>query len=717
MTGITIAGAGSIIIDILYANDKSSRKKYYVGYSGGGAQWNVLANASVNGATTIAACVAGSDRFSREAISDLTETGVKIVYKDFPLKRRTRALHEILNLESIKFRVTDHSFEVRCPVCRSETYRSNAAIFKMSNVEPTKYQLMKGIENGLILHLDGLDKARLKLAKEMKEIGAVLSLDLGGSTGLLRMRQTSILEKLALFELIFINSKAVPELLRMVGASTEKDILKTLPSNLIVITDGEKGARLYSKSGDNIIEIVQSAVKQPKIVDTAGAGDALIGSFLSSFSKIEVSKFKELFGDRKKLDEILSTSQKWASYKCGFAGARGHMGTGERNGVKIGTMNAKDLSVTSEVEELKSINLGKLRCYACQSPLSVRDERELIDASAYQINVLRLPTKVQKSWESRNDSKWNSLQKLSGPGYVVGTGGSYVVANFVAQTIGSNLKIPVIPIRPFDYIRTAVPTRWVIFISESGNTSDIIGAMNYAIELGVESNLVITGHQNSSLVNMIRYGKDEALVTNSNGERGFLSVAGVIVPSFLVLSVFTNEIWRNEQGYIIFNKLFDRARGKVSELFSSIEHILPERVEGNAVSILGGGYAWSCMLNIESKMMESGKGSPEISEIKDHSHGRFVSSTGKDTIVIICGLPDDLPYRAFLKERLHRKSIVIELETEFEGPEGGMELLLQSEHLMRLISEREKVDLSKPKIPKKGLELYRYEDLRGYKTQ
>ena len=717
MTGIIIAGAGSIIIDIIYVNDKSRRKKYYVGYSGGGAQWNVLANASVNGATTIAACVAGSDKFSREAISDLTNTGVRIVYKDFPLRKRTRALHEILDLESIKFRVTDHIFEVRCPVCKSETYRSNAAIFKMSNVEPAKYQLLKGIENGLILHLDGMDKARLNLARELKESGAVLSLDLGGSTGLLRMRQTSILEKLSLFNLIFINSKAVPELLRMVGASTERDILKILPSNLIVITDGENGARLYSKSDENIIEISQPAFQQLRIVDTAGAGDALIGSILSSFSKVKRSELEELFGNQKKLDEILSTAQKWASHKCGFAGARGHIATGERNGVKIGTMNTKDLNVTSEIEELKSINVGKLKCYTCQSPLSFRDEGEVIDASAYQLNVLRLPSKVFKSWESRKDSPWELLKKLNGPGYVVGTGGSFVVANFVAQTIGYNLKIPAFPIRPFDYIRTAVPTGWVIFVSESGNTPDIAGAMKRAIELGVDSNLIITGHQNSNLANNVRYGKDDVLVTNSNGERGFLSVAGVIVPSFMVLSVFSSEIWKNEQGYNIFNKLFEIARGKVSESFSSIEHILPEKVEGNAVSILGGGYAWSSMLNIESKMMESGKGSPELSEIKDHSHGRFVSSTGKDSVVIICGMPDDLPYRAFLKERLHRKSIIIELTTEGDGPSGGLELLLQSEHLMRLISEREKVDLSKPKIPKKGLELYRYEDLRGYKTQ
>ena len=135
------------------------------------------------------------------------------------------------------------------------------------------------------------------------------------------------------------------------------------------------------------------------------------------------------------------------------------------------------------------------------------------------------------------------------------------------------------------------------------------------------------------------------------------------------------------------------------------------KISGRKSIILGGGFAWPAMLNIESKMVESNFGRPQISEIKDYSHGRFVSSMDQNVLAIVCGMPDDKEFRDFLIERLKDRNDVIEINSEEDGPIGSLELLLQSEHLMRCFTEKEYIDISKPKIPRKGLELYKYEKL------
>ena len=78
-------------------------------------------------------------------------------------------------------------------------------------------------------------------------------------------------------------------------------------------------------------------------------------------------------------------------------------------------------------------------------------------------------------------------------------------------------------------------------------------------------------------------------------------------------------------------------------------------------------------------------------------------------------MPDDKPYRDFMIGKFPRNVPICELVSDSTGPQGGIELLLMTEHLMKLISEREGIDISKPSIPRKGLELYTYSDILSFK--
>ena len=120
------------------------------------------------------------------------------------------------------------------------------------------------------------------------------------------------------------------------------------------------------------------------------------------------------------------------------------------------------------------------------------------------------------------------------------------------------------------------------------------------------------------------------------------------------------------------------------------------------------------MLDLESKIVESDFGRPLVSEIKDYSHGRFVSSVDKDVLAIVLGMPDDADYRKFLVGKLNRSNDVIEINSDETGPTGSLDLLLKVEHLKRSFAEKEIKDISKPKIPPEGLELYRYKEKPFY---
>jgi fructoselysine-6-P-deglycase FrlB-like protein len=366
------------------------------------------------------------------------------------------------------------------------------------------------------------------------------------------------------------------------------------------------------------------------------------------------------------------------------------------------------------IEDLRLKNEGLAKCCACNTPFLERSpldrSRISINALRFHGNVLSLPKSIERSWSHRNETPWRELLELSGPGYVIGTGGSFVVASFIAQLISKNKKNIVLPIKPFDFIRMGFNVPFAILISNSGKTPDIMSAFKQAQNMGIPKVLLISGNKQLESMDILRKDNDILLYTGANEDRGFLSVLGVIIPCFLSWAV-SEEIWFKDEGYRYFNDLYLKSEIKVNNNFSKYKRNVDFKISGRKSIILGGGFAWPAMLNIESKMVESNFGRPQISEIKDYSHGRFVSSMDQNVLAIVCGMPDDKEFRDFLIERLKDRNDVIEINSEEDGPIGSLELLLQSEHLMRCFTEKENIDISKPKIPRKGLELYKYEKL------
>ena len=537
----------------------------------------------------------------------------------------------------------------------------------------------------------------------------MITADLGRLISFYRMDERDLLENLRNIDVLFINSEFLSRLRGKIGITSEEDLLKHTDIKLLISLKGENGIHAWVNSEKEILAISQNAAEVDRLVDTAGAGDAFIGFLLSRIALKSIKDIKQELLTEGDIKEDLWKAQEWAARKCGFIGARGHL-----NEFKWSKGNLNEDFFNKKVEDLRLQNEGLSKCFVCGSKFG---KKSPIDRSKISINVLRfhgnvlsLPRSIERSWSHRNETPWKQMMELEGAGYIIGTGGSFVAASFIAQLISLKNKCPVMPMRPFDFIRMGFQAPFAVFISNSGKTPDIISAIKYAQNIEIPKIILISGNKQLQNLEILRNDKDILLYTGANEDRGFLSVLGVFSPCFLSWAV-SNQIWSNDNGYRYFNDMYSKAEVKVNNSFYRFKRKLDFKVSGRKSIILGGGFSWPAMINIESKMVESNFGRPQISEIKDYSHGRFVSSMDQNVLAIICGMPDDEEYRQFLIDRLKNKNDIIELITDKYGPLGSLELLLQAEHLMKCFAEKENIDISKPKVPRRGLELYRYKNL------
>jgi len=739
MDSIPIATVGSLVRDIIYIKNAGDSKVYLAGSRGGGSSWNALANAAVKGARTLALCVGGYDEASKLCIDDLQSAGVTIEKERLLRGKKTRTIHEMLIYNGVRQIEPKHECSSICPICFSETYNKGTAQLSQKLMMYFGPFLKNYAHEGIIVHIDSLNEYRLNAIKSLGIPNMLISIDLGRLTNLRRLIKEDTSKVLGNIDIIFVNSSVMPKLKILSGVSSEEDLLKRIDAKILVSLNGTKGIKAWIKSSEDIISFEQHALETEYIIDTVGAGDAFIGSFLSTIAKRPIRDLPAWLEGKKDIEETIYSSQQWAAEKCKFLGGRGHIKGPYKESIRW-DFGEEIFEALQPIEELKTQNEGLSRCRICGFDIKKRIELDESDQNSnrydactygakkiykrnldnsqvrlevliFPRNVLQLRNKIRYIWPHRHETPWGQIFDLSGTGYVIGSGGSYVVASYIAQLISYRKRAIAIPSRPFDFIRMGSSAAFSIFISSSGSTPDIMGAIRHAKNIGIPKLLLITGNKRSVSSEILGENNDVLLCTGANEERGFLSVIGVIAPCFFSWAAQSEKIWYDDDGYKYFNDLYLAAENRVNRIFSKYKRDNSRfKILGRRSIILGGGYAWPAMLDLESKMVESDLGRPIISEIKDYSHGRFVSSMNKDVLAIVFGMPDDVEYRRFLIEKLNRSNDIIEINSDELGPTGSLDLLLQVEHLMRSFAERETKEISKPKIPPNGLELYRYEE-------
>lgn len=79
-------------------------------------------------------------------------------------------------------------------------------------------------------------------------------------------------------------TKSIPEICRMIGKLPQPGNDK-FTGRIVAITDGSEPSSIYNPKTDTILEASVVKIRNNKIIDTTGCGDAFVGGFLAQYSR------------------------------------------------------------------------------------------------------------------------------------------------------------------------------------------------------------------------------------------------------------------------------------------------------------------------------------------------------------------------------------------------------------------------------------------------
>jgi len=302
----------------------------------------------------------------------------------------------------------------------------------------------------------------------------------------------------------------------------------------------------------------------------------------------------------------------------------------------------------------------------------------------------------------------------------VGSGGSNTVALALKYLFESlNHDNIGLVFTPFEYILNGKVSKPVALISAGSTNPDIKNAFKRSKDLNSQKILLMTSNPNSKLVeeNSRLTNGQNLLIPNPHKERGFVAIFMLISHLIVASKVMLNENWSKEH-----DDFFDRKRledyllEKKKEIAKIFEKDLDEQFKNfkrlHLVG-LGAGWATPALHDLESKVVESGLATIEISELKNYTHGRYLSlyKSPEDKIVVIYKSPSTKELSNFLTRRLREIAPVVVLESKHDDFRGTFEFLILTFLFINQLGNVLSTDPSRPGFPKEAKGLYEWEKI------
>jgi hypothetical protein len=314
---------------------------------------------------------------------------------------------------------------------------------------------------------------------------------------------------------------------------------------------------------------------------------------------------------------------------------------------------------------------------------------------AYADELAALPTTFAWAQQTPVEKLMAIVENLATqPLIAVGSGGSLSACHLVARLHEQYVRQPARVLTPYEFA-LAAPDEMsaVLLLSARGGNPDILVAADHAIATGYPLAAVVasTGSVLADKLSGCRHASVFEFDSPA-GRDGFLATNSLLATAVLTV----------------------RAYADVLSVEPNIPRELPLQmfdgpaIDCPAITVLGAGWSWPAVMDLESKCNEIGLGAAVYTDFRNFAHGRHygLARRAANTGLIVLSTPDSAGVAAKTLAAVPTKIPKLQLVSRAAGAAGTIELLVQVFHLVGRAASRIGIDPGRPHVPEFGRKLY-----------
>lgn len=280
----------------------------------------------------------------------------------------------------------------------------------------------------------------------------------------------------------------------------------------------------------------------------------------------------------------------------------------------------------------------------------------------------------------------------------IGSGGSLSACHYAVQLYQHRNGVLAQAMTPLQLMYAGyniIRSSKLLFLSASGKNKDILSAIKYGVKYNETGMMSLTLRKNNPTEELLeQYPKVQRWCENIPTEKdGFLATNSLLATFTLLCKAACAS-------------KYQVSRFKLNDLQPETFNLNLSVIQNFIVmyGATGEPVAW----DIESKLTEAALGSALLSDYRNFGHGRhhWFDKRGENSCIIalITPVERELAYKTI--GCLPKSVPVIYIETELDGPQASIDMLLKAFRFVNDLGEARGIDPGKPGVPGYGRLLY-----------
>jgi fructoselysine-6-P-deglycase FrlB-like protein/hydroxymethylpyrimidine pyrophosphatase-like HAD family hydrolase len=343
-----------------------------------------------------------------------------------------------------------------------------------------------------------------------------------------------------------------------------------------------------------------------------------------------------------------------------------------------------------------------------QSTLKPQSENKAKVGKPYQSELLHLESTFRWSLSLDTDSLAERLRALGNYSLLaVGSGGSLSTAHLIADLhqncFGQLAKAetPLLARAHLDKSRSCA----VVLVSAQGRNPDILGLARAAVESEPKSVIALCASRDSPLAQLVNaFSRGFCFEFElASGKDGFLATNSLLALSTVALSAYG---FGGKHAAASLRNVFGTSGRETGRGFPRVSRSF---LECQYLVVLYGPESQIAALDLESKLIEAGLVSVQLSDYRNFAHGRHHwIAKNPNTAVLALAAKDEIPLASHTLGLLPATVQKLLVKTKYTGPPAWLALQAFVFELVGEYGKVRKIDPGRPGVPAFGRRVYHF---------